>query len=425
MPANPNATEDARSDQFHSTVDAHLRRNITAQLVNGALGQTGFRLVQAPTFLPAFLFELTGSSFMVGLARSLQSAGMVLSPIIGASLIGHRDRILVTTLLIGTLMRLQILGMALAAFLLGNGSVFAAVVLFMTLMGFFQGMSQVTMNSLRAKVIPVRRRGVVSGLRNFLTGATSATAAYLAGAYVIEPNLLGNGFGALFLLAFVLGLLGLAGLAITREPAAVSVRDREGVRTTMRQMPRLLRSNRPFARFFFGRTLAAFGRMAMPFYILFAQTRMDLDGRELGLLTTVWMIASSVSTLFWGLIADRRGYRIVMILTLGLWSLAQLQVLTVASASQMAVFFVMLGMAQGGFVQASQNMLFELGSAEDVPLRLAASGTAVNTISAIGPLLGGLIVTLASYEAVFLTCFALQAAALVLLIWLVPEPRRL
>ncbi|MEJ2088440.1 MAG: MFS transporter [Gammaproteobacteria bacterium] len=415
----------SRERRFQSTVDVHLPRNIAAQLANGALGQTGFRLVQAPTFLPAFLFSLTGSEFLVGLARSLQAGGMVLSPIIGASLIGHRERILSTTLVIGVLMRGQILGLSAAAFLLGNGSAFAAVVLFMTLMGVFQGMSQVTMNSLRAKVIPVRRRGVVSGFRNFLAGGTSATVAYFAGAYVIEPDLLGNGYGALFLLAFALGLLGLAGLALTREPVAVSVRAREGPRETWHQIPQLLRSNRHFARFFASRALAAFGRMAMPFYILFAQTRIELSGSDLGLVTTVWMVASSIATLMWGVIADRRGYRLVMILTLGVWSLAQLQMLTVDGMAPLIGFFLMLGMAQSGFVQASQNMLFELGAEKDVPLRLAASGTAVNAIATVGPVLAGAIVTFASYEALFVTCFVLQALALVVLVRLVPEPRHL
>lgn len=411
-----------RERRFSSDVQRHLKRNVAAQLVNGALGQTGFRLVQAPTFLPAFLFALSGSDFLVGLARSMQAAGTVLSPVIGASLIGHRGRILGATLLLGVLMRLQILGVSLAAFLLGNGSAFTAVVVMMTLMGFFQGMSQVTMNSLRAKVIPVGRRGIVSGMRNFLAGTSSAAVAYVAGAYVIEPDLLGNGYGSLFLLAFAIGILGLAGLAVTREPDAVAVRERQGVGGTLRQVPGLLRENPHFARFFVVRALGAFGRMGMPFYILYAGTRMDVSGRDLGLLTTVWMITSSVSNLLWGLIADRHGYRIVLIITLGLWSLSQLQMLTVSSMAGMFAFFVIMGMAQGGFNQASQNMVLEFGPQADIPLRLAASGTAVNAIATVGPVLGGVIVTLHSYQALFIACFVLQAMGLVLMRW-VPEPR--
>jgi MFS family permease len=114
-----------------------------------------------------------------------------------------------------------------------------------------------------------------------------------------------------------------------------------------------------------------------------------------------------------------------MILTLGVWSLAQLQMLTVDGMAPLIGFFLMLGMAQSGFVQASQNMLFELGAEKDVPLRLAASGTAVNAIATVGPVLAGAIVTFASYEALFVTCFVLQALALVVLVRLVPEPRHL
>lgn len=425
-PAAVAATTDIehRERRFHRAVERDLKRNTAAQLVNGAFGQTGFRLVQAPTFLPAFLFALSGSEFLVGLARSMQAAGTVLSPMIGASLIGHRTHILSATLTLGVLMRLQILGVSLAAFLLGSRSAFAAVVVMMTLMGFFQGMSQVTMNSLRAKVIPVGRRGLVSGMRNFLAGTSSATVSYVAGAYVIEPNLLGNGYASLFLLAFVIGMLGLAGLAATREPEAVIVRERQSVRGTWRQVPDLLRGNPDFARFFVVRALGAFGRMGMPFYILFAGTRMELSGRDLGLLTTVWMITSSVSNLAWGLLADRHGYRIVLIMTLSLWSLSQIQMLWVTDIQGMLAFFVIMGMAQGGFNQAAQNMVFEFGAQEDIPLRLAASGTAVNAIATIGPLLGGVIATVHSYQALFITCFVLQAAGLVLMRW-VPEPRRL
>ena len=87
------------------------------QLAHGMFGQTGFRLVSAPTFLPTYLFMLSGSDFAVGLARSLQAAGTIASPMVGASLIGHRGKILGITLASSAAMRLQILGLALVGFL--------------------------------------------------------------------------------------------------------------------------------------------------------------------------------------------------------------------------------------------------------------------------------------------------------------------
>ncbi|MBG72657.1 MAG: MFS transporter [Gammaproteobacteria bacterium] len=387
-------------------------------------GQTGMRLVSAPTFMPAYLFALSGSEFVVGLTRALQAAGTVISPVIGASTVGHRQRVLSATLITAAMMRIQILGLALSGFFLGQRALLPAIVVFLTFMGFFQGMAQVTMNTLRARVIPVHRRGIVSGTRNFLAGFTSAGVSYLAGAYVLENNLLGNGYGSVFLIAFGIATLGLGALAFTRETETKTVRPRESTRETLRAIPALLRDNPDFARFFIARALGSSGRMALPFYILYAGTQMELTGTVLGLLTTVWMITSSTSNLFWGLLADRRGYRVVMIATLTIWTLSHVQLLFVESLSGVIAFFIVMGIPSGGFNQSGQNMVLEFGDTEDIPIRLAASGSVVNFVGAIGPLLGGLIVWAFSYPALFIVTIALQLVGLLILVRWVPEPRR-
>ena len=88
---------------------ANLPRNYAAHLLHGLLGQTGFRLINAPTFIPAYLHLLSGSDVAVGIARGLQSLGMFLSPILGATLIEHRRRVLPVGFVVGGLMRLQVL----------------------------------------------------------------------------------------------------------------------------------------------------------------------------------------------------------------------------------------------------------------------------------------------------------------------------
>lgn len=354
---------------------------------------------------------------------------------IGASMIGHRKRFLGVTLASSALMRLQILGLAVAGFLFGSVSsdtgspvggtvtAVAAIVLFLALMGFFQGISQVTMNALRAKVIPIKRRGIVNGARNFLAGLTSAGVSYAAGAYIIDENLLGNGYASVFLLAFGITCVGLFAMALTHEPTATSLRPRASIAQTLKSVGPILRDQPAFRRFFAARALASCGSMALPFYILFAGTRMELTGATLGLLTTVWMLTSSTANLAWGLIADRYGYKVVMIATLTCWAASHVQLLFVQDIVGMVVFFVIMGSASGGFNQAGQNMTLEFGRLEDIPIRLAASGSAVNLVSAVGPFVGGVIVALTGYVALFLTTLALQAIALVIIAVAVPEPR--
>lgn len=413
-------TRESRED----FVERHLKRNIVLQLMHGMLGQTGFRLFNAPTFMPTYLYLISGSEFVVGLARSLQAFGQVVTPVFGASLIGHRARMLKVNIIAGSLMRLQILFVALSGLFLGGTEAgIYAVVFFMLLMGFFQGIQGVMMNSLRARVIPVRRRGFVSGWRNFLAGGTTATLSYFAGGYFIDNNVLGDGYAALFLLAFVITSLGLLSLAFTKEPDAVELRQRESVVQAYRALPALLRENPGFARFFVVRALGSFGRMAMPFYILYAGTRMEISGAMLGVLTTIWMLTGTATNVIWGGIADRNGYRIVMILTLGLWVMAHVQLLAADGIASVMAFFVMIGTAAGGFNQAGQNLVLELGNEADIPLRVAVSNMAVNFVGTIGPILGGVIATFLNHAAIFMVCIVMQAIALVILIGWIPEPR--
>ena len=60
----------------------NLQRNIAAQLLNGMFGQTGFRLIQAPTFVPQFLLVLSGSEFVV--EPGARIAQLVFLPVVQA-----------------------------------------------------------------------------------------------------------------------------------------------------------------------------------------------------------------------------------------------------------------------------------------------------------------------------------------------------
>ena len=85
--------------------------------------------------------------------------------------------------------------------------------------------------------------------------------------------------------------------------------------------------------------------------------------------------------------------------------------------------FVGLGAANSGYQMSSQTIVLEFGSREDVPMRLAISSTVEGAISAVGPMIGGLIAAAAGYASAFGVAMALQACALILLTFGVKEPR--
>lgn len=115
--ASAGARERALADHARF-VDANLKRNFRANFIHGVLGMTGFRLIYAPTIIPAYLMLLTGSAAAVGLGTALLQLGATISPIASGARIEHRSHILPYAIRVGSLMRLMVLLLALAGWLL-------------------------------------------------------------------------------------------------------------------------------------------------------------------------------------------------------------------------------------------------------------------------------------------------------------------
>ena len=439
-PAPPTPDEAEAEAEYERFVWKNLPRNFAGHFLHGMLGMTGFRLFNAPTFLPAYLHLLSGSDFIVGLGQSLQQLGGVVSPVIGATQIEHRKRVLPVAMLMGTLMRIQILGVAVAGFILHGYPLLIAILAFLFLLGLFSGPQSVAFQLLLAKVIPIVRRGRLQALRNVTGGAIAAGLAWFAGRYLIQRNVFGNGYGTTFLLAFVLTSLGLTALRLLmREPIPPTIRAKARILDRVREFPTLLTEDRAFMFFMVALTLAVAGRVAAPFYILYAGHSMVLDGKNLGLVSLAFLGADTVTNLGWGLAGDRFGFRSTFVGSLILWiaatgllmaapSMAGVHALSIGGHTLgvhglIFVAFFGLGAAQSGFLMSSQTMVLEFGARDDIAMRLALTSTAQGAMSTIGPLAGGLLAATLGYEVLFSVSIGFLMVALVVLLLLVEEPR--
>jgi MFS family permease len=408
---------------FDLAVRENLPRNFAAHLAHGLLGQTGMRLINAPTFVPLYVANLAGFDAAAGIARALQYFGMFLSPILGATLIEHRRKVLPVGFAIGAAMRLQILALALAGLLLPDPWPLVSAWIFLSLFGFFLGIQGVVFHTLVSKVIPVERRGTLMGLRNALAGITASLAALYAGPMLIAENALGNGYAATFLFAFVLTSVGLAMLLFVREPPSPQVREPSQVRERLRQLPALLRSDRAFTRYFIARAMATIGRMAVPFYVLDARGRFDIGGPELGAISGAFILFQSLGPLLGGVVADRRGFRFVFLAALTTWMLAVVALMSTNGTVGLIFVFAALGAGLGGFQMSAQNLVLEYGSRRNLPMRIAVANSASDLVAAVGALLGGVLTFFVSFNVIFSIALAFQTAALVIVGFWVDEPR--
>jgi MFS family permease len=419
---------------YMEQVRRDLPRNFTAHVLHGLLGQTGFRLVNAPTFLPAYILMLSGSEFVVGLCRSIQYLGMFLSPLLGAHLIEHRRRVLPVGFAVGAGMRLQVLGIGLAGFFLDPRETVICICILLFFFGFLMGMQGVIFNFLMSKVIPVDRRGVLVGLRTSLAGVTAAGVAYLGGRYLVAPDIFGNGYAITFLVAFVLTSIGLAMLLMVREPVPPEVRPSVSLARRLQDLPALLRDDRSFTYYMLSRALATMGRMAMPFYILYVGDVIGVatesghsiaSGTTIGVLSTAFIIANSVTNFGWGMLADRTGFRLVFLIAIVIWIAGALGILAATNLTGFTVGFFGVGAGMGGFQMAAQNMALEFGTRADLPVRIALANSAQEFIGFLGPLLGGVIAVVWSKQSLIGVSIAFQLSAIALVLACVDEPRKL
>ena len=162
-------------------------------------------------------------------------------------------------------------------------------------------------------------------------------------------------------------------LIAVREPEPPEVRAKQPLGESLRDVPALLRADPAFTRYFLARALATMGRMAMPFYILYAGRSIGLDGPTLGLLTFAFTISSTVSNLAWGAIADRTGFRFTFLVSLIIWIAATALLMLAEGLLVALVVFIGIGAAIQGFQNSSQNLTLEFGERADLPARIAVA----------------------------------------------------
>ena len=419
----------AREAAYEKFVWDNLRRNYFGNYLHGMLGMTGFRLVNAPTFLPAYLHQVSGSNSIVGLGLALQQVGGVISPIFGATKIEHRTRVMPAAIWMGSLARLMVLGMAISGWLLKGPQLAGALLLMMFLFGLFMGAQRVVFSLLIAKVIPISRRGRLQAWRNMTGSAIAAVLSWFAGKYFIGKNLFGNGYSTSFVVAFVLTSMGLWAMQfLVKEPEPPTTRAPARFRDRFRDLPRLIGQDPSYGYFLLVQMLATSARIATPFYILYVGQKLHLHGAvqmgaTLGLLSFAFMMGDTLSNVAWGTLGDRAGFRLVLLLSILAWVAATILLMKVDASFMIAAAFFGIGAAQAGYNMSAQTMILEFGSREELPMRIAVSATAESITATLGPLVGGGLADILGYDTVFGISLGFLTVAFALLVVAVKEPR--
>jgi MFS family permease len=416
--------------------DKTTRWNFLSLIVDGSFFSLGIAFLESNTIFPALISQLTSSSVLIGLVSTIRNAGYLLPQLFVAA---YAERLPYKKPLLrinGAISRFSVLAMAAIAFFWGTknpGAALIGLIAANTVFALTDGIGGVPWIDMVAKTIPSTSRGRLFGIMQFAGGIGAFFAGFLIRQVLASDKLaFPANYSLLLILGFVLLCVSYAGTMMVRESAGV-VRQGSSFREYLHRLPGAWRSNHLFQRMMYTRMLFAFLYLSLPFYIVFARTRLSFPESTIGFFISAQMAGSILAGLLWGYIGDRYGNR--MVIRIAGMAAASTPVLALLSSllisgglGNLAIFpylllFASIGGTLSGMWMGFTNYLLELVDDVSRPTYIGMMNTLTAPFTFL-PILGGLLIQTLSHETLFL-CTLIFLLAGNLVAATLPEPRQL
>jgi MFS family permease len=404
----------------------HLRYNIAVNLLDGGFFGAAIGFASFGTILPLFVASMTNSATLIGLVPAIHSAGWLFPQLFTANYTSRLRRYKRTVLLATIHERIPFLGFALVALLLPRIGLQAGLIItffFLTWQGLGGGFTANPWTSMISKIIPPEARGTFFGTQaavaNLLISASAIGAGYLLNSYESPFD-----FTICFLIAGLFFTFSWIALALTREPADHEKVLDENPAPFWHGAGRILKRDKNFNWFLSARMLSQFATMGFSFYIVYALRRFHMDAITAGYLTATLTIAQTVANAGMGWWGDRVGHRLMLIIGAGAAALSSLLAWFAPSIVWFFPIFVLTGFANVSIWTNGMTMTVDFSGENERPFYIGLAQTLTAPVTILAPLIGGWIADTQGFVRTFAWSAMLSIVMLVILIFLVKEPRK-
>jgi MFS family permease len=400
--------------------------NFTVNVVDIMFITLGLSLVSRETVMPVLASHLTDSKLVIGLIPAIFSLGFYLPQLFMANFsegLRYKKPFVMWVGGLGERAPYLLIGVAIWALAISAPAVTMGILLAgVGIAAFSAGIATPAWYDMIAKVIPVHRRGIWSGIGHSLGALMGVGGALLVG-YILASYLFPTNFAILFFLAAVAMAISWGGLALTREPPSLVNEEPTPIRNYLRRLPVILRRDRNYTRFLVSRSLVQLGTMAGAFFIIYGTERFQIDGIGVGRLTAILIGSTAVMNLFWGFIGDRLGHKAVLAGAAFCMAAAVAIAWAAASPSWLSITFVLLGAYLAADMVSGLNIILEFCASEERPTYIGLTNTLLAPMVTLAPMLGGWLADTVDYEGLFPVALAVALLGGLLLTFWVREPR--
>ena len=404
-------------------VTRNFRRNFIAGSMDFGLFLAGMSFSSSVTILPAFLTHFTSSNVLIGLISSVTFVGWMIPQILVANYTERLSSKKRFVLILGLGERVTWLVLAGAALLFAESPTLMLSCFFLLLgaSAMCGGVGSLAWLDMLAKVIPGSWRGRFFGFSRFAGTGLGGIGALVSG-YLIDRYDHPDGFAMCFFLTFAIMSVSWFSFSFIKEPTYPRAREKIPFREYFSGLSTILGKDRNFSRFLLASIFLGFSGMARSFYTVHAATSLNLTGSEIGIFTALFLASQTLTNLIWGYVGDKKGYRMVIIVSIIFNISAAMMAAFSASIYHFYLVFVAAGVTLSGSMISGMNIILEFSSPERRPTYMGLANFLRAPSILIAPILGGMFADIYSYSEVYVLTVAFSAIGLVLLLR-VKDPR--
>ena len=413
---------------YEIEVKKNFKHNFTVNLIDVAFFMFGGSFMSADTVLPIFVVHFTQNPILIGLISVFSTAGYLLPQIFTANWVERSPIKKFFPFNLGFFLeRIPVILLAPSTFLLAASNPSLCLIAFFFLFGwqnFVAGALMVGWSDMIAKIIPIENRGKFFGLSNFIgkfAGILGATTV----SWLLVRFPFPTGFVIAFSCACVFNLLSWLSLGLTREPGDPISKPRVSHTDYFKALPAVIRANSNFKNYLITQMMAVFGNMAAGFLLVYSLEKWHISDGQAASFNIAILLGQSVANLFLGFLADRKGHKIVLEISIALNVLSFLMALLVPNPTWFYLVFALRGMNLAGNFISGMSLPLEFSGPQNRPTFIGLASTLIGLAGIFSPLIGGTLAGIVGYPTLFSVSAVVAAIAFCMMHWLVLDPRHI
>jgi MFS family permease len=351
-----------------------------------------------------FLAELGASTFEIGLANALVSIGAVISTPIFAKMVMNLSYKIKTFMKILLIQRVFFLCFVLSIPLFAESNPGLMVILFLicwAVFSLFIGSYSPFYMSLFAKMIAEQRRGRLRGYSGGVANLLALGSALLIGMLLKELPFPYN-YTVIFFLGIFILLVEVFNYSLMKEqPDLVSPIEMNYL-TYYKSIPRMFRETPKFKRMVFGFCFLIISQVSLAYYVLYAVRTFHVSAQQIALFTAITGVVNIVGSIVFGILADKFGHRVIVLLSAAFGGTAGFLVVGVPQLWAVYVAFALTTLCMSAFYMSSGILIVDLVKRESLPMYISMNSLITLLVSSVVTIGSSFLVDTFSFGFVFM-----------------------